>query len=154
MAILVDSNTRILVQGITGDFGSRHAKLSLDYGTQLVAGVTPGKGGQTFEHGVHKVPVFDTVAQAVAATGANASVIFVPPPLAADAICEAVDAGIPTLCTFFSRDLAGRLRSEGRAADVIIANNVLAHVPDLNGVVEGMRLLLKPTGMISVGESR
>jgi succinyl-CoA synthetase alpha subunit len=94
MAILVDSNTRILVQGITGDFGSRHAKLSLDYGTQLVAGVTPGKGGQTFEHGSHKVPVFDTVAEAAKQTGATVSVIFVPPPFAADAILEGSDAGL------------------------------------------------------------
>jgi succinyl-CoA synthetase alpha subunit len=94
MAILVDSDTRILVQGITGDFGSRHAKLSLDYGTQLVAGVTPGKGGQTFEHGSHKVPVFDTVAEAAKATGATVSVIFVPPAFAADAILECVDAGL------------------------------------------------------------
>jgi len=94
MAILVDSNTRILVQGITGDFGSRHAKLSLDYGTQLVAGVTPGKGGQVFEHNGHKVPVFDTVAEAAKQTGATVSVIFVPPPFAADAILESVDAGL------------------------------------------------------------
>src|SRR5688572_27507601 len=94
MAILVDSNTRILVQGITGDFGSRHAKLSLEYGTQLVAGVTPGKGGQTFEHGSHKVPVFDTVSDAAKQTGATVSVIFVPPPFAADAILEGVDAGL------------------------------------------------------------
>src|SRR6188472_2256042 len=94
MSILVDPNTRILVQGITGDFGSRHAKLSLDYGTQLVAGVTPGKGGQTFEHNGHKVPVFDTVAEAARATGATVSTIFVPPPFAADAILECVDAGL------------------------------------------------------------
>ena len=94
MAILVDSNTRILVQGITGDFGSRHAKLSLDYGTQLVAGVTPGKGGQTFDHGSHKVPVYDTVAEAVKQSGATVSVIFVPPPFAADAILEGVNAGL------------------------------------------------------------
>src|SRR5918993_972441 len=94
MAILVDHNTRILVQGITGDFGSRHAKLSLDYGTKLVAGVTPGKGGQTFEHAGFKVPIFDTVAEAARETGATASAIFVPPPFAADAILECVDAGI------------------------------------------------------------
>jgi succinyl-CoA synthetase alpha subunit len=94
MAILVDSATRILVQGITGDFGSRHARLSLDYGTQLVAGVTPGKGGQTFEHGAHKVPVYDTVAEAVRETGATVSVIFVPPPFATDAILEGADAGL------------------------------------------------------------
>jgi len=94
MSILVDSNTRILVQGITGDFGSRHAKLSLDYGTQLVAGVTPGKGGQTFDHGTHKVPVYDTVSEAAKESGATVSVIFVPPPFAADAILEAIDAGL------------------------------------------------------------
>jgi succinyl-CoA synthetase alpha subunit len=94
MAILVNPDTRILVQGITGDFGSRHAKLSLDYGTKLVAGVTPGKGGQTFDHGSFKVPVFDTVGEAVKQTGATVSVIFVPPPFAADAILEGVDAGL------------------------------------------------------------
>ncbi len=94
MAILVDTTTRILVQGITGDFGSRHAKASLDYGTALVAGVTPGKGGQTFEHNGHKVPIFDTVAEAMKQTGATVSAIFVPPPFAADAILECVDAGL------------------------------------------------------------
>ncbi len=94
MAILVDKDTRILVQGITGSFGSTHAKASLDYGTQLVAGVTPGKGGLTFDHGSYKVPIFDTVAEAVRETGATVSVIFVPPPFAADAILEGVDAGL------------------------------------------------------------
>ena len=94
MAILVTPTTRILVQGITGDFGSRHARLSLDYGTQLVAGVTPGKGGQVFEHGAHRVPIFDTVAEAARETGATVSTIFVPPPFAADAIMECVDAGL------------------------------------------------------------
>ena len=94
MAILVTPQTRLLVQGITGDFGSRHAKLSLEYGTQLVAGVTPGKGGQTFEHAGHKVPIFDTVGEAARATGATVSAIFVPPPFAADAILECVDAGL------------------------------------------------------------
>lgn len=94
MAILVDTSTRILVQGITGDFGSRHARASIDYGTQLVAGVTPGKGGQVFEHGGKKVPIFDTVAEAAKETGATVSAIFVPPPFAADAILECVDAGL------------------------------------------------------------
>ncbi len=94
MAILVTPQTRILVQGITGDFGSRHAKLSLDYGTQLVAGVTPGKGGQSFDHGTHKVPIYDTVAEAAKQSGATVSVIFVPPAFAADAILESVDAGL------------------------------------------------------------
>src|SRR5258707_6258479 len=89
--ILVTSQTKVLVQGITGSFGARHTQLSLDYGTQIVAGVTPGKGGLTFEK---KVPIFDTVAEAARETGATASAIFVPPPFAADAILEAVDAGL------------------------------------------------------------
>ena len=90
MAIWVDSNTKLLVQGITGSAGSFHAKQMIAYGTQLVGGVTPGKGGTTFEDR----PVFDTVSEAVAATGANASVIYVPPPFAADSIMEAAEAGI------------------------------------------------------------
>lgn len=94
MAILVTPQTKLLVQGITGSFGARHAQLSLDYGTQVVAGVTPGKGGQVFEHKGHRVPVFDTVADAVRETGATASAVFVPPPFAADAILEGVDAGL------------------------------------------------------------
>ncbi|HXE59049.1 MAG TPA: succinate--CoA ligase subunit alpha [Gemmatimonadaceae bacterium] len=91
MSIFIDQNTRLLVQGITGRDGSFHAKQMMEYGTCVVAGVTPGKGGQTFEH---KVPIFDTVADAVAATGANTSVIYVPPPFAADAMMEAADAGL------------------------------------------------------------
>jgi succinyl-CoA synthetase alpha subunit len=91
MAILVTPQTKVLVQGITGSFGAKHTQLSLAYGTQVVAGVTPGKGGQKFED---KVPIFDTVAQAVKETGATASAIFVPPPFAADAILEAFDAGL------------------------------------------------------------
>jgi len=91
MTVLVDSSTKVLVQGITGGEGSFHAGQMLEYGTQVVAGVTPGKGGQRFED---KVPVYDTVSGAVAATGADASVIFVPPPFAADAIMEAADAGL------------------------------------------------------------
>ena len=91
MAILVDAQTRILVQGITGSFGARHARLSLDYGTKIVAGVTPGKGGQLFEK---EVPIFHTVREAAAKTGATVSVIFVPPAFAGDAILEAADAGL------------------------------------------------------------
>jgi succinyl-CoA synthetase alpha subunit len=91
MSILVTPQTRVLVQGITGGFGGRHTQLSLAYGTQVVAGVTPGKGGQRFEN---KVPIFDTVAEAKRQTGATASAIFVPPPFAADAILEGVDAGL------------------------------------------------------------
>ncbi|HBE95594.1 MAG TPA: succinate--CoA ligase subunit alpha, partial [Verrucomicrobiales bacterium] len=94
MSILVNADTKVLVQGITGGFGGRHAGLSLDYGTVLVAGVTPGKGGQTFDHGDYKVPVYDTVTDAVKETGATTSAIFVPPPFAADAILEAVDAEV------------------------------------------------------------
>src|SRR5947199_4434655 len=91
MSILVTPQTRVLVQGITGSFGARHTQLSLAYGTRIVAGVTPGKGGQLFEN---KVPVFDTVAEAARQTGASTSAIFVPPPFASDAILEAVDAGL------------------------------------------------------------
>ncbi len=90
MAVLIDQNTRVLVQGITGREGEFHTRQMLEYGTQVVAGVTPGKGGQE----VLGVPVFDTVKQAVAATGADASVIFVPAPFAADAVLEAADAGV------------------------------------------------------------
>jgi succinyl-CoA synthetase alpha subunit len=91
MSILVTTETRVLVQGITGAFGARHTQLSLAYGTQIVAGVTPGKGGQLFEN---KVPIFDTVAEAMKQTGATTSAIFVPPAFAADAILEGVDAGL------------------------------------------------------------
>ena len=94
MAILVDENTRVLVQGITGGFGGKHAELSIEYGTRVVAGVTPGKGGQTFEHAGVSVPVFDTVDEAARETGATASAVFVPPPFASDAILESVDAGL------------------------------------------------------------
>ena len=90
MSVLIDENTRVVVQGITGGEGSFHAKQMLEYGTKIVSGVTPGKGGQTFEG----VPIFDTVYDAVQKTKANASVIFVPPPFAADAIMEAAEAGI------------------------------------------------------------
>lgn len=90
MSIWVDRNTRLLVQGITGREGQFHARQCLEYGTKVVAGVTPGKGGQVMDG----VPVFNTVAQAVRETGANCSMIFVPPPFAADAILEAADAGV------------------------------------------------------------
>jgi succinyl-CoA synthetase alpha subunit len=91
MSVLIDKNTRVVVQGITGREGSFHAQQMLDYDTKVVAGVTPGKGGT--EH--LGVPVFNTVSEAVKETRANASIIFVPPPFAADAILEAVDAGLP-----------------------------------------------------------
>src|ERR1041385_1196870 len=91
MSILVDKSTRLVVQGLTGREGTFHAKASQAYGTQVVGGVTPGKGGTTHEGW----PIFNTVAEAVEKTGANASVIFVPPPGGADAVMEAADAGLP-----------------------------------------------------------
>jgi succinyl-CoA synthetase alpha subunit len=95
MAILVDNNTKLVVQGLTGREGKFHSLRNKAYGTDLVAGVTPGKGGTDVEG----IPVFDTVAEAVTETGANTSMVFVPPPFAADAILEAYDAGIGTIIT-------------------------------------------------------
>ena len=122
MSILVGKNTKLLVQGITGGAGSFHAKQMIEYGTQVVAGVTPTRGGEKFEG---KVPVFDTVDQAVKATGANASVIFVPPPGAADAILEAFDArleiviciteGIPVMDMLGVRRVLEAMQAEARA---------------------------------------
>ncbi|MCY4441211.1 MAG: succinate--CoA ligase subunit alpha, partial [Deltaproteobacteria bacterium] len=91
MSILVNSETRVLTQGITGATGQFHTRTCKEYGTQMVAGVTPGKGGTSFED----IPVFDSVEEAVRETAANASVIYVPPPFAADAILESADAGVP-----------------------------------------------------------
>src|SRR5881296_1384538 len=91
MSILVDKSTRLVVQGITGKEGTFHTKQMVEYGTQVVGGVTPGKGGTTHEG----IPVFNTVTDAVKEAGANASVIYVPPAFAADAIMEAADAGLP-----------------------------------------------------------
>ncbi|MCE2802300.1 MAG: succinate--CoA ligase subunit alpha [Gemmatimonadota bacterium] len=91
MSVFIDKHTKLVVQGITGRDGSFHAKQMMEYGTQVVAGVTPGKGGQRFEG---TVPIFNTVADAVQATGANTSVIYVPPPFAADAIMEAAASGV------------------------------------------------------------
>jgi len=93
MSIWVNQSTRVLVQGITGKEGSFHATACRDYGTQVVAGVTPGKGGGDYE----RIPIFDTVARAVSETGADVSLIFVPPPFAADAIMESAAAGIPLI---------------------------------------------------------
>jgi succinyl-CoA synthetase alpha subunit len=92
VSIFIDKSTKLLVQGITGRDGSFHTKQMMEYGTAVVAGVTPGKGGQKFEG---KVPIFNTVAEAVKSTGANTTVIYVPPPFAADAMMEAADAGVP-----------------------------------------------------------
>jgi len=93
MSVLIDNNTKLLVQGITGSQGMLHTRGCRDYGTNVVSGVTPGKGGQDFEG----VPIYNTVQEAVKATGANASMILVPPPFAADAIMEAADAEIPLI---------------------------------------------------------
>ena len=91
MAILVNEHTRLICQGFTGSQGTFHSEQAIAYGTQMVGGVTPGKGGS-----VHlELPVFDSVHEAMAVTGANASVIYVPPPFAADSILEAIDAGMP-----------------------------------------------------------
>lgn len=95
MSIFIDKNTKLLVQGITGKEGRFHARHCINYGTNVVAGITPGKGGQKMD----AVPVFNTVSQAVLETGANASIIFVPPPFGADAIIEAADAGIDLIIT-------------------------------------------------------
>ncbi len=95
MAILVNRSTRVITQGMTGDTGTFHTQQALDYGSAMVGGVTPGKGGSTHLD----LPVFDTVAEAVEATGATASVIYVPPPFAADSILEAIDAEVPLIVT-------------------------------------------------------
>ncbi|HEX6640668.1 MAG TPA: succinate--CoA ligase subunit alpha, partial [Thermoanaerobaculia bacterium] len=96
MSIFIDKSTKLLVQGITGRDGSFHARQMMEYGTRVVGGITPGKGGQTFDgpNGM-SCPIFDTMTEAVQATGADATVIYVPPAFAADAIMEAADAGVP-----------------------------------------------------------
>src|SRR4051812_12747567 len=93
MSILVDRNTKVITQGMTGETGTFHTQQALAYGTQMVAGVTPGKGGTTHLD----LPVYDTVHEAVAKTGATATVIYVPPPFAADSILEAIDAEVPLI---------------------------------------------------------
>lgn len=139
MAIFIDENTRLLVQGITGRDGSFHARQMMEYGTQVVGGVTPGKGGQMFDGPNGKqVPVFDTVDKAVQETGANATVIYVPPAFAADAILEAADAGVPFIVAI----------TEG--IPVLDMTRVYAYVSD-----KGARLLgPNCPGLLAPGKSK
>ena len=139
MSIFIDRSTRLLVQGITGRDGSFHTRQMMEYGTAVVAGVTPGKGGQSFEgHDGRAVPIFDTVAAAVAATDANTAVIYVPPPFAADAIMEAADAGLALIVAI----------TEG--VPVLDMTRVYPFVKD-----QGVRLLgPNCPGLISPGKSK
>jgi succinyl-CoA synthetase alpha subunit len=117
MSVLIDSKTKVICQGFTGNQGTFHSQQALDYGTQIVGGVTPGKGGQTHLD----LPVFDTVVDAVTETGADASVIYVPPPFAADAILEAADAGVRVIVAI----------TEGiPVQDMMMVKAVLADKPD------------------------
>jgi succinyl-CoA synthetase alpha subunit len=136
MSILVDKSTRVICQGITGSAGAFHTKQCLDYGTKMVGGVTPGKGGQKDANGL---PIFNTVRDAVAATGANATMIFVPPPFAADSIMEAADEGIKVICAI----------TEGiPVLDMIKAKAFLSGKPDVH--------LIGPNcpGVITPGECK
>jgi succinyl-CoA synthetase alpha subunit len=139
MSIFIDQNTKLLVQGITGRDGSFHAYQMMEYGTNVVGGITPGKGGQSFDgpNGM-SAPIFDTVEHAVAETGANATVIYVPPPFAADAIMEAADAGIAFIVCI----------TEG--VPVLDMTRVYAFVQD-----RGVRLLgPNCPGLLSPGKSK
>ncbi len=129
MSILVHKDTRVLVQGITGKEGSFHAKQSLEYGTKVVAGVTPGKGGTTWEG---KVPVFNTVADAVKAEGADAALIFVPPPFSADAVLEAADAGVAVIVCITEGIPA---RDEARMKAALKANGARLIGPNCPGII-------------------
>ncbi len=129
MSILVNKDTRVLVQGITGKEGSFHTKQSLEYGTKVVAGVTPGKGGTTWEG---KVPVFNTVADAVKAEGASAALIFVPPPFSADAILEAAEAGVAVIVCITEGIPA---RDEARVKAAIKANGARLIGPNCPGII-------------------
>jgi len=135
MSVLVDKHTRVICQGFTGNQGTFHTRQALDYGTRMVGGVTPGKGGQTHLD----LPVFNTVAEAVAETGAEASVIYVPPPFAADAILEAADAGIRVIVAI----------TEGiPVQDMMTVNAVLRNKP-------GVRLIgPNCPGIITPGECK
>jgi succinyl-CoA synthetase alpha subunit len=152
MSILIDRNTRVLCQGITGRAGQFHARHCREYGTRLVGGVTPGRGGQTVEG----VPVFDTVAEAVEKTGADATMIFVPPPAAADAILEAAAAGIPLLVAITEGipvlDMVRVLKLLGRSPSRLIGPNcpgVITPEQCKIGIMPGYIHRRGPIGVIS-----
>ncbi|HMY47598.1 MAG TPA: succinate--CoA ligase subunit alpha, partial [Leptospiraceae bacterium] len=129
MAVLVDKNTRVVVQGITGKEGSFHTSQMIEYGTRVIGGVTPGKGGQKSEHGV---PIFNTLQDAVDKEGANATVIFVPPPFAADAILEAVGAQIP-LCICITEGIP--VRDMSRVYSVLKTSKTRLIGPNCPGII-------------------
>ncbi|MEP0815323.1 MAG: succinate--CoA ligase subunit alpha [bacterium] len=135
MSILIDSNSRVVVQGITGGEGSFHTQKMIEYGTNVVAGVTPKKGGQMFEN---KVPIFNTVQDAVEATGADTSIIFVPPAFAPDAVVEAVDASVDVICCI----------TEGVPVNDMI--KVFSYVTTTDSILVGPNC----PGMISVEECK
>src|SRR5512132_2536545 len=138
MSVLVDQNTRLIVQGITGREGTFHAKGCAEYGTKVVGGVTPGKGGTTHEGW----PVFNTVEQAVKETGANVSVIFVPPPFAADAIMEAADAGVPLIVAI----------TEGIPVnDMVKAKAFLADRPNVRLIGPNCPGIIRPSAKVKIG---
>jgi succinyl-CoA synthetase alpha subunit len=144
MSILVDDRTRVLCQGITGSAGSFHCGQMLEYGTRLVAGVTPGKGATRWRapQGQDEVPVFDTVAEAVKQSGANTSVIFVPPPFAADAILEAADAGVALIIAI----------TEGiPVLDMVRAKNVLRARPAVRLVGPNCPGVITPGSKCKIG---
>ena len=141
MSILIDKNTRLVVQGITGRDGGFHTRQMIDYGTKVVAGVTPGKGGEQ----VHGVPVFDSVAEAVAATRANASVIYVPAPFAGDAVLEAADAGVGLIVCI----------TEGvPVRDALLAYHHVAGLRAMNGGARPRLVGPNCPGLISPGLSK
>jgi len=150
--ILVNKDTKVIVQGATGKMGSSHTKRMLGYGTKVVGGVTPGKGGEK----IHGVPVYDTAREAVDATGANCSVIFVPPYLALDATCEAIEAGMPLVVVITEgippQDTA-KLVATAQAKDVrIIGPNcpgIITPGETLIGILPGVIFRPGPVGMIS-----
>lgn len=143
MAVLVDNNTRLVVQGITGKEGAFHTSQMIEYGTKVVAGVTPGKGGQKSEHGV---PIFNTLKDAVKEEGVNATVIFVPPPFAADAILEAIGAEIP-LCVCITEGIP--TKDMARVYTVLKDSKTRLVGPNCPGVISpGMAKIGIMPGMI------